>query len=295
MTVSGEVVPFGKYKGQPVETLVADADYCEWLVAQPWFSAKYRNVYNVVINYGGEPQDSPEHNQMQARFLDDDWCLALATILTPRLDSLYGLPAAVKLATADSILTRLSPHVGLAKTGIKVRCRFEAGGWDVMFSLTPAYIDVHLTSEPPCTCRCDHSECREDAKCRGGSSWCRHSSCDSTARGKPGIVVHHCGDDCPWNFASNFLDKVNRGEQFYQPGARTYADTYCPKFCVELKPDLGDDYPSVLRQVLRYPDRGQLAVVVRRYAFQHVTWEQVQKIFAASGIRLIAEGEIGSN
>jgi hypothetical protein len=48
--LTGEIVPFGKYKGQPVETLAADPDYCEWLIAQPWFTAKYRNVYNIVVN-----------------------------------------------------------------------------------------------------------------------------------------------------------------------------------------------------------------------------------------------------
>lgn len=41
----GEVVPFGKYKGQPVEVMTADTDYCECLAAQPWFSAKCRNIY----------------------------------------------------------------------------------------------------------------------------------------------------------------------------------------------------------------------------------------------------------
>lgn len=33
--MSGEVVPFGQYKGQPVEVMAADTDYCEWLAAQP--------------------------------------------------------------------------------------------------------------------------------------------------------------------------------------------------------------------------------------------------------------------
>jgi hypothetical protein len=33
---SGELVPFGKYKGQPVEVLMADADYRDWLMPQPW-------------------------------------------------------------------------------------------------------------------------------------------------------------------------------------------------------------------------------------------------------------------
>lgn len=32
------IVPFGKYKGQSVEAMIADGSYCEWLLAQPWFS-----------------------------------------------------------------------------------------------------------------------------------------------------------------------------------------------------------------------------------------------------------------
>jgi hypothetical protein len=32
--VSADIVPFGKYKGQPVESLLADQDYMRWVVAQ---------------------------------------------------------------------------------------------------------------------------------------------------------------------------------------------------------------------------------------------------------------------
>lgn len=90
----GEVVPFGKYKGQPVEIMAADADYCEWLTAQPWFRSRYGNVYNILISSGAEPQDSPEHNQMQARFLDSEWCFALADVLDPAKADAYREPAA---------------------------------------------------------------------------------------------------------------------------------------------------------------------------------------------------------
>ena len=30
--MSDDIVPFGKYKGQPVESLLADQDYMRWLV-----------------------------------------------------------------------------------------------------------------------------------------------------------------------------------------------------------------------------------------------------------------------
>lgn len=198
--MTAEVVPFGKYKGQPVEVLAADHDYCEWLTAQPWFKARYLNVYNTVINYGAEPQDSPEHNQMQARFLDDDWCLALADVLFQGEDSRYD--------------------------GEVRRRNFEAAGWDVVY-------DVRISRETV--------EDRPRGKSLGRQPWPEH--------------VH-----------------------------------------VECKPDLGDDYPAVLRQVQRYMSgeyfTGTACVLVRRHAFTGVTWEQVRKIFAASRIELLTEDDV---
>jgi hypothetical protein len=82
MSDDNKVVPFGKYRGQPVELLLADQKYLEWLRTQPWFEERYRDIYNVVINYGSEPQDSPEHNRLQVLFLDDNFCLAFAKIAT---------------------------------------------------------------------------------------------------------------------------------------------------------------------------------------------------------------------
>jgi len=48
-------VPFGKYKGQPVEVMAADAGYCEWLTGQKWFRGKYRDLYRALKNPGATP------------------------------------------------------------------------------------------------------------------------------------------------------------------------------------------------------------------------------------------------
>ena len=39
-----ETVPFGKYKGRPVEDLWADTEYLAWLEAQPWFRERYAGL-----------------------------------------------------------------------------------------------------------------------------------------------------------------------------------------------------------------------------------------------------------
>ncbi len=45
-----DLVPFGKYKGQPVEALRADQAYADWLVAQDWFRERYQPIYQFIIN-----------------------------------------------------------------------------------------------------------------------------------------------------------------------------------------------------------------------------------------------------
>jgi hypothetical protein len=69
-----EVVPFGTYKGQPVEALASDRQYCDWLAGQPWFRERFQNIYTVVVNNFAELSETPEHIALQALFLDDGFC-----------------------------------------------------------------------------------------------------------------------------------------------------------------------------------------------------------------------------
>jgi uncharacterized protein (DUF3820 family) len=77
------VVPFGKYKGQPLEAMAADTQYLDWLTAQPWFRERYANLYTLVVNNFGEPSETPEHNELQAMFLDDAFCLRFLERYSP--------------------------------------------------------------------------------------------------------------------------------------------------------------------------------------------------------------------
>jgi hypothetical protein len=42
-----EIIPFGKYKGQPVDALAQDRQYCEWLLQQDWFPARYPAIHTL--------------------------------------------------------------------------------------------------------------------------------------------------------------------------------------------------------------------------------------------------------
>lgn len=78
-----DLVPFGKYKNQPLEVLANDPEYCAWLVSQGWVAERYPQVHTIIINNFAEPSETPEHNALQLRFLEEplrlkvSMCIAL--------------------------------------------------------------------------------------------------------------------------------------------------------------------------------------------------------------------------
>lgn len=66
-----KIIPFGKYRGQPIEVLQQDEQYLSWLRNQDWFVRDYQSINTVIINNFKEPDETPEHNQLQVLFLDD--------------------------------------------------------------------------------------------------------------------------------------------------------------------------------------------------------------------------------
>jgi uncharacterized protein (DUF3820 family) len=89
MTADGDpkIIPFGKYKGRLVEeVLVDDPNYLQWLAGQDWFRAKFNILHQVIINRGAEPEETPDHNAMQVKFLDDDFCVRFMRCLEPKID-----------------------------------------------------------------------------------------------------------------------------------------------------------------------------------------------------------------
>jgi hypothetical protein len=68
-----DLVPFGKYRGQPVESMLADQNYLQWVMAQPGLVAmiqgRYPALFNIINIGAPRVEDTPEHNQLQAKFL----------------------------------------------------------------------------------------------------------------------------------------------------------------------------------------------------------------------------------
>lgn len=218
-----QIVPFGKYKGQPMEILANDPNYVEWLNGQGWVKDKYPQFYTVIINNFQEPSDTPEHNALQAMFLDDELCRRFLSLVE-------------KTLCRDGFVT----YDPISK-------RFEIEGIDVILNyyywLPSKYIENIINRD---SYRRNyyqkHKSYPDDASIRAWALW------HATPQGS-------CA--------------------------------------VEIKPSIGDDFPSVLRQACHmkghYDSR---CVVFRDFVTTSVTLKQVKEMFRHSGIYLFCLAEI---
>jgi uncharacterized protein (DUF3820 family) len=118
--MSAELIPFGKYKGQPVAQLQNDAEYTKWLMQQPWFVERYSGIRTLIVNNFKEEAESPEHNAFQVQFLDPSFSYSACVYL-------FGLKK-----FDDWIVGVFDKASGDLKHWEKFRVEFEVDGWDVV-------------------------------------------------------------------------------------------------------------------------------------------------------------------
>lgn len=270
-----QIWPFGKYRGKAVDMVLSDHSYVEWLLHQPWFAEDYAAIYKLITGANSEADASPEHNEFQIRFLEEESRLAVARVLD--FHDLDGETVAKKKSIAKRVARELGCVVHEEEIGLRVSgARFEERGWDVAFEIHPASYVAWLDAEHGK----DYIELLE--------SW---GMAKLAAKNRQ-LLKEHRGT----------LDVA-----VYAPNT-----SRSPRVTIELKPDLGDDYPSVLRQIQRYalyeeeyggggrsggkaaskkvPDRKLL--IARRARFSSVSYEQVKAFFRSADITLLLESEL---
>jgi hypothetical protein len=203
--VSSNIVPFGKYKGQPVEVLSGDPGYVEWLQGQPWVKDRFGGFYQLIINNFKESDETPEHNKLQVLFLDDVFCAAFIDVAYP--------------GKIERDINEISKGYRKEMTTIVSIARiFEVGGIDCCLSVI----------------------------CNGM--------------------------------------KLCFGYDYDKYGKRDLYD-----ICIEIKPQIGDDYPAVLRQMRK---NESMVLFVDRFYAEGATVEQFIKTFELSGIKVVFKHEV---
>lgn len=115
-----QLITFGKYKGKPIEILQSDPEYCEWLMSQCWFVERYPQINTLIINNFAKAEDTPIHNALQARFIDNDFSMRFC-------ESLYADIRNKRINSASLYMKE-----GVYPGNIDITCQgFEIKGWDV--------------------------------------------------------------------------------------------------------------------------------------------------------------------
>jgi uncharacterized protein (DUF3820 family) len=233
------VMPFGKYKGQPLETIKNDNGYLEWLTAQEWFRSKFPNIYTIIINNFREPSDTPEHNEMQIRFLNEQYRLKLAYLLFP----------------------------------------------DLIFKYNQSYFDLYVQKficQVKEKCR-NFEEVKESLLKINNASLVKISDVEFEEKGADVFYevkygyTHHFGIE-----ESNYRSAKECFDEFWKCGGTL-------KLKIELKPSVGDDFPSILRQMKA--DKSNI-LVFRSYSASGATQNDCTKFFNSQGIKTVLENDI---
>jgi hypothetical protein len=130
------IVPFGKYRGQPVEAMLADQSYCAWALSQPGLGTRFAGLFAVIVNGGSAPDaPTPEHNRLQLLFRNPDMRVATyrsivdAKSLNEEVgDWLRRTESSVELGNGEA--ERLA-NEAIRKGSVE----FEVGGWDVSLAM----------------------------------------------------------------------------------------------------------------------------------------------------------------
>jgi uncharacterized protein (DUF3820 family) len=264
------LVPFGKYKGQPITTLLKDTEYLEWCKQQEFFK-KYPIVYNICVNQtittNNQSSKTPEHNKLQNMFLKKSFNIEFINKIL-RLDKCIQLfnelydTEEYKLYFGEQKFNH--KDYGLEKTYIKPI--FETiFNWDSIL-----YVGIDDKGKIPFW---------GESKIKLNSRYFdkRKIIYNNLFKNHRNIGYTYGSDDVSYDFPS-----------------------ICTSLYIEIKPLMGDDYPNVLRKMssqikLTNDDEGKFILLIGEYASQHTTKEEIIEIFKLSKIRVVFINEILDN
>jgi hypothetical protein len=266
------LVPFGKYKGQPITTLLNDTKYLDWCKQQEWFK-KFPIVYNICVNQTivnqNESSKTPEHNRIQNLFLEEE-----------NVKRLLGLKSFDKYNKCIQIIQdRMNCDDfhryfeeynidNLTKKNIFMNIEFEGKfNWDIVIRLDSDEIANFTFKE-------------------------QYNNVDRKDLELFFVTVF------PLHKNEYYINWYNGRKH---AGLRRYS-IFCSTTYIEVKPLLGDDYPCVLRKMKqqislteKLNDVGKYVLLVKDFSSSTTSKEQLIQIFQQSNIKVVYLNDVIEN
>jgi hypothetical protein len=233
---SAIVIPFGKHKGKTVaELLTVDPGYADWVTSQGWVAERFAELHAAIINRGAGTDDTPEHNALQARFLDEAF-----------------RESTIKLAQEEKLQDELDD----TKRHLIYDAKYE-----IDLFANPRYHWETISQE-----RLDEA----------------HAAMKDISEKNMALQTK----------VSFEISGVDVLVEFYWTSPRTNRRGKSGYVRIELKPAIGDDYPTVIRQMRRL---GATVLVASQYTGRGVSEMQLCQMFEASGLTVVFVQEIEEN
>lgn len=336
------ILNFGKHRGKDIEVVQqTDRPYLDWLAGQPFVEEKHPAVYNylhqTIVNTG-EAAETPEHNALQVLFLDKQYCVACVQstgrvyeYLAKKLvhGSVENL-SQLRPAREEKVLEYLKhrkeriPYLGLWNeiSGLTEDLRDEFLDWGSdLWSIAKE----HENHELFCDIVRRHGyepdgEYTERRRKFGERAIWRQKLLPLTfdrqiyeqaliqARDK--VVVYSAGEA---SFEENAIDvsfkigvETLHSPMAFRDGALRNISAYIEDTAVflEIKPTLGDEFPSVIRQILDARERlkrrqnrwsyytSAWVLFVGEFTAQGATRDQITEMFRRNDIHVVLKADV---
>jgi hypothetical protein len=245
--------------------MAQDQGYVDWLMGQEWFRNRYRPIYQVVVNNFGAPAETPDHNALQARFLDDDFCVALATTLEWEFITNQYCAMAVG---ADQAVQRLKGDVESCQKQID-----DPPSWYPP-EKKEQFIDGQRAAIKKINRQIDSlTTWEENQPFHRPNIYGRAFEVETW--------------DVRFDIAVHLPYLTRDGHTIFERLS----------IAVEIKPSLGDDYPAILRQMKAASARSAASadyqvLVFDNFAASGASLSQVRQIFAASKFLVVSIEDI---
>jgi hypothetical protein len=315
--------PIGRHKDEPVDIVQAtDPGYVDWAMSQDWFGTRYQAVYNYVINGGSKPVETPEHNALQARFVDADFRLAVLRAVAPRWEpllspvklarkvleervserqaqlnrSLTWAQRGFEVAVEDEISTRTVPK-DLKEAIARSEKLIEEATAAPMRQVYAADLQRYLAQATPYRNGTKHRKAwKELGKAKIQLKLVKYELEEFNEELEAALAAFTAAGGT-FTFDIEWETEVKGWDIVLEVDAMLNGKTADRSrgICIELKPALGGDYPETLRQMKtnRTKKSGHYNVLIfDRFTASAVTLDQVRAMFKASDFTVLALDEI---
>jgi len=249
------IVPFGKYKGEPLAVLRRDRDYVDWLAAQDGIRKQYPWIFNVTINNGSAAANTPEHNRYQAMFLDQEFAGDV-------FDFCHG-GARIR----DVLRERAGCFEPLVRDQMKIIEDMRKPWMLVSLELSPEEAEARAVEA--------QRVIDEEIQPKHNAELSREVTREELSK----VTVE-------FEVPMRVQDGYNRTRMTGPADVQLKWYGYVVR--IEIKPDMGDDYPAVLRE-MRASHCNVLYLV--NYNGAGATLDQVKRMFEASDILIVEHSE----